>query len=100
MDALNPADGDELIDEKWLREIGFRESERPYGYVLRIALKWKIATNPTYLVLADPPNITESPWELVSELGDGETEGTMIAEQITTRNELRLLLAALGVDKC
>lgn len=93
--ATHPSDGGEAISEEWLREIGFEVDA--HGQ-LRIARHWKHSPYPTYLILSDPPNILDSPWSLQTYFDDGSWEGTMIAEEITTRDDLRHLLAALGCE--
>lgn len=89
------SDGGEAITEEWLRGIGFEVDA--HGQ-LRIARHWKHSPYPTYLILSDPPNILDSPWSLQTYFDDGSWEGTMIAEEITTRGDLRHLLAALGCE--
>lgn len=91
--------GDEAITEEWLLKIGFEDFEVRSIRQLRFYIPFKLAPNPTYLLCADVANILESPWDLISYPNDGDRwEGTMIAEQITTRRQLLSLLTALGIE--
>jgi len=82
---------------EWLCEIGFERDEQ-YDHI-RIVVPREHTTNAvTYLILTDPENATDSPWDMRTIYDDGTQEAVMVAEQITTRGDVLKWLDVLGIE--
>lgn len=94
--AKHPADDDTVIDEMWLRSIGFTVR---YEFGLRLRIKTDETSCDFVLVCADYMNLPCC-WELWNENPNPvDNEGAALPVSPVTRGQLRCLLAALGVEE-